>query len=303
VRFVSQSHVREQTPFLRLQNREFSTCPSPAAFAVSQLAPNCEEYGNGKFGPSCSSILISASTFARCCTGRLVRYSSTGAPPRSSTKKSTCHAISYRVSLIRYDCNLNACHTPSSKWGLLRSPQCTSRIICQISYRRECSGKLHCATFLTLPRAFFLFLVEVKILVPFLCLALLPFGRPDSTNRSSHFSLVFDTPNAFAVSSAVANFESRTIVILILSFYDTLIHPGEGAPNSRQKKREPTSPPPLKRTAAISYLWPECVIRARMSRRLSSTVEAANSARSAGLHLLIVALMACAHLSMLSALG
>jgi hypothetical protein len=70
-----------------------------------------------------------------------------------------------------------------------------------------------------------------------------------------------------------------------------------------KKKREPTSPPPLKRTAAISYLWPECVIRARMSRRLSGTVLAKNSARSAGLHLLIVALMACAHLSMPSALG
>src|SRR5260370_42524974 len=71
----------------------------------------------------------------------------------------------------------------------------------------------------------------------------------------------------------------------------------------KQKKREPTSPPPLKGTAAISYLWPDCVIRARMSRRLSSTVEPANSARSAGLHLLIVVLMAAAHLSMPSALG
>src|SRR5258707_11507586 len=71
----------------------------------------------------------------------------------------------------------------------------------------------------------------------------------------------------------------------------------------KQKKREPTSPPPLNATAAISYLWPECVIRAMMSRRLSATVEPANSARSAGLHLLIVVLMAAAHLSMLSALG
>ncbi len=57
------------------------------------------------------------------------------------------------------------------------------------------------------------------------------------------------------------------------------------------------------RTPAISYLWPECVIRARKSRRLSATVEPANSARSAGLHLLIVMLMAAAHLSMPSALG
>jgi len=75
-----------------------------------------------------------------------------------------------------------------------------------------------------LPRAFFLFLVEVKILVPFLCLALLPFGCPDSANRRSHFSLVFDTPNSFAVSSAVAKTEFRTMVIFILSSYDTLIY-------------------------------------------------------------------------------
>jgi hypothetical protein len=53
----------------------------------------------------------------------------------------------------------------------------------------------------------------------------------------------------------------------------------------------------------ISYLWPECVIRAKMSRRLSGTVAPANSARSAGLHFPIVVLMAVAHLSMLSALG
>src|SRR5713226_1109433 len=71
----------------------------------------------------------------------------------------------------------------------------------------------------------------------------------------------------------------------------------------QQKKREPTSPPPLNRTAAIRYLWPECVIRAMMSRRLSGTVLPKNSARSAGLHLLIVVLMAVAHLSMPSALG
>jgi hypothetical protein len=58
-----------------------------------------------------------------------------------------------------------------------------------------------------------------------LCPALLPFDRPDSTNRSSHFSLVFDTPNAFAVSSAVANFEVNTMGISILSLYDTLPYP------------------------------------------------------------------------------
>src|SRR5260370_25681756 len=77
----------------------------------------------------------------------------------------------------------------------------------------------------------------------------------------------------------------------------------KGFLSSKQKKREPTSPPPLNATVAISYLWPECVIRAMMSRRLSGTVEPANSARSAGVHLLIVALMAAAHLSMPSALG
>ena len=76
-----------------------------------------------------------------------------------------------------------------------------------------------------MPRAFFLFLAEAKILAPFLCAALLPFDRPDATNRSSRFSLVFDTPNSFAVSSAVAKVEFRTIAILILSFYDTLIYP------------------------------------------------------------------------------
>jgi len=70
-----------------------------------------------------------------------------------------------------------------------------------------------------------------------------------------------------------------------------------------KKRGGKTSPPPLNVTAAISYLWPECVIRARMSRRLSSTVEPANSARSAALHLACVALMAAAHLSMPSALG
>ncbi len=74
-------------------------------------------------------------------------------------------------------------------------------------------------------------------------------------------------------------------------------------PRCNKKKREPTSPPPLNAIAAISYLWPECVIRAMMSRRLSSTVEPANSARSAGVHLAIVALIAAAHLSMPSALG
>jgi hypothetical protein len=63
------------------------------------------------------------------------------------------------------------------------------------------------------------------MLAPFLCLALLPFGRPDSTNRSSHFNLVFDTPNSFAVSSAVANFESSTTVIGELSIQYTPKYP------------------------------------------------------------------------------
>src|SRR3989442_9241351 len=71
----------------------------------------------------------------------------------------------------------------------------------------------------------------------------------------------------------------------------------------KKKKRGRSSPRALKGTAAISYLWPECVIRAKMSRRLSGTVALANSARSAGLHLLIVVLIAVAHLSMPSALG
>jgi hypothetical protein len=34
---------------------------------------------------------------------------STGAWPRSSAKKSTCHAISYRVSFIRYNCKWFTC--------------------------------------------------------------------------------------------------------------------------------------------------------------------------------------------------
>ena len=69
------------------------------------------------------------------------------------------------------------------------------------------------------------------------------------------------------------------------------------------KKEGANFAPPLKLTAAIRYLCPECVIRIRMSRRLSATEAPANSARSAALHLLIVALMASAHLSILSALG
>src|SRR5690349_21516346 len=71
----------------------------------------------------------------------------------------------------------------------------------------------------------------------------------------------------------------------------------------QQEKRGPASPPPPNRTAAIRYLWPECVIRAMMSRRLSGTVALAYSARSAAVHLPIVALMAAAHLSIPSALG
>src|SRR6266566_8898435 len=56
-----------------------------------------------------------------------------------------------------------------------------------------------------------------------------------------------------------------------------------------KKRGGETSPPPLNGTATISYLWPECVIRAMMSRRLSSTVEPANSARCAAVHLAFVA--------------
>jgi hypothetical protein len=44
-------------------------------------------------------------------------------------------------------------------------------------------------------------------------------------------------------------------------------------------------------------------MRGKKSRRLSGTEAAANSSRSAAVHLLMVVLMAMAHLSMLSALG
>ena len=88
-----------------------------------------------------------------------------------------------------------------------------------------------------------------------------------------------------------------------LDFHSAVQHMKNIGGGGLKKKREPTSPPPLNRTAAIRYLWPECVIRAMMSRRLSATVAPANSARSAGLHLLIVVLIAVAHLSMPSALG
>jgi hypothetical protein len=67
-------------------------------------------------------------------------------------------------------------------------------------------------------------------------------------------------------------------------------------PNGASSLR--SSPP-----TPIRYLCPECVIRARMSRRLSATVAPRYSARSAAVHLPIVALMAEAHLSMPSALG
>jgi len=53
----------------------------------------------------------------------------------------------------------------------------------------------------------------------------------------------------------------------------------------------------------ISYLWPECVIRAMMSRRLSATTLPKRASRSAWLILPSVALTAVAHLSMPSALG
>jgi hypothetical protein len=43
--------------------------------------------------------------------------------------------------------------------------------------------------------------------------------------RTKRFSLDFDTPNTFAVSSAVAKVESRTIVISILYSYDILLDP------------------------------------------------------------------------------
>jgi len=69
------------------------------------------------------------------------------------------------------------------------------------------------------------------------------------------------------------------------------------------KKEGATSPPLLKANNATSYLWPECVMRAMMSRRLSGTVAFMYSSRSAGVHLVIVALRAAAHLSMLSAFG
>jgi hypothetical protein len=65
--------------------------------------------------------------------------------------------------------------------------------------------------------------------------------------------------------------------------------------------RRSTPRSPLR--TAIGYLWPECVMRAMKSRRLSATVAPANSARSAGLHLPIVVLMAAAHLSIPSASG
>ena len=74
-------------------------------------------------------------------------------------------------------------------------------------------------------------------------------------------------------------------------------------PLQGKEKRELASLPLGNGIAAIRYLWPEWVMRARMSRRLSATVAPAYSARSAGLHLPMVVLMAVAHLSMLSALG
>src|SRR5258708_806163 len=108
------------------------------------------------------------------------------------------------------------------------SQQHKPEITVQISCRRECLGRLYRATFLTLPRAFFLFLAEARTLVPFLCANFLPLDRPEAvafTMRTRRFSLVFDTPSSFAVSSAVAKTDSRTMVIFILSSYDTLPYP------------------------------------------------------------------------------
>jgi hypothetical protein len=42
--------------------------------------------------------------------------------------------------------------------------------------------------------------------------------------RIRRFSLDFDTPSTFAVSSAVAKVESRTIAISILSSYDIFLY-------------------------------------------------------------------------------
>ena len=98
--------------------------------------------------------------------------------------------------------------------------------------------------------------------------------------------------------------EARTTPVCPLSntLLGCLQPPGDGAINPK-KKREPTSPPLLNRTTAIRYLWPECVIRAMMSRRLSATCAPKKASRSAALHLPSVALTALAHLSMPSALG
>src|ERR1700688_970644 len=100
--------------------------------------------------------------------------------------------------------------------------------IVQISCRRECSGKLQRATFLSLPRAFFL-LAVARTLVPFLYGNFFPLDRSEAITpafamRIRRFSLDFDTPSTFAVFSAVAKVESRTIAISILSSYDIFLY-------------------------------------------------------------------------------
>ena len=92
------------------------------------------------------------------------------------------------------------------------------------------------ATFFVLPRPFLAFFAEAVTFVPFLWENFLPPVLPEKTfseliSRFSHFSRAFETPNSFAVSSAVANFECNTIVILTLSFYDTLLRPQIPSPN------------------------------------------------------------------------
>lgn len=104
-RAALQDAVKENKYPSRVSEIEDSQLVLPLLRAqLSQLSRTCEEYGKGSLGPSCSNNLINARALARCCSGRLLRYSSTGAWPRSSAKKSTCQAIPYRISLIRYAC-------------------------------------------------------------------------------------------------------------------------------------------------------------------------------------------------------
>src|SRR5215472_1844946 len=88
-----------------------------------------------------------------------------------------------------------------------------------MSCRRECSGKLYRATFLALPRAFFL--AEFTTLVPFLRPLLLPPDRLDAESecikRTSHLSRDFGAPSSSAMSSAVAGFEVSMTAIFVPS--------------------------------------------------------------------------------------